>query len=184
MTWKPSRNSAKPTGPRAIASGVPTAESTEYRPPTQSQKPKAFSGSIPKAATLSRAVETATKCLPMASNSASADSSMALTARSSRSSQSRAIRALVRVSKVVKVLEATMNRVVSGSSPLVFSTTSVGSMLETKRHSRCSATYGFSASYTITGPRSEPPIPIFTTVAIGFPLTPTHSPERTRSAKA
>jgi hypothetical protein len=49
--------------------------------------------------------------------------------------QSRAIRALVRVSSVVKVLDATMNSVVSGSRSAVFSAQSVGSMLETKRHS-------------------------------------------------
>ena len=51
-------------------------------------------------------------------------------ALSSSSSQVRASRALVRVSSVVKVLETMMNRVVSGSRPLVFSARSFGSMLE------------------------------------------------------
>ena len=41
------------------------------------------------------------------------------------------IHILVRVSRVVKVLETMMNRVVSGSRPLVFSARSFGSMLET-----------------------------------------------------
>ena len=62
------------------------------------------------------------------------------------SSQLRASRALVRVSSVVKVLEATMNSVVSGSRSSVFSATSVGSMLETKRALRPGFTYGWSAS--------------------------------------
>ena len=55
---------------------------------------------------------------------------MAPLALSSSSSQVRASRALVRVSRVVKVLETMMNRVVSGSRPLVFSARSFGSMLE------------------------------------------------------
>ena len=56
--------------------------------------------------------------------------SMAPLALSSSSSQVRASRALVRVSRVVKVLDTMMNRVVSGSRPLVFSARSLGSMLE------------------------------------------------------
>ena len=57
----PSRNSPKRARPIAIINDSPIAESTEYRPPTQSQKPNMFSGSMPKAATLSAAVDTATK---------------------------------------------------------------------------------------------------------------------------
>jgi len=95
---------------------------------------------MPKAATLSRAVETATKCLLIASASMRSEPSTAPASRSLVRSQSRAMRALVRVSRVVKVLDATMNRVVAGFRPAVFSATSVGSMLETKRHSRPSAT--------------------------------------------
>ena len=88
---------------------------------------------MPNAATLSSAVDTATKCLATAAFAASSPSSMAPDARSPSSSQLRASRALVSVSSVLKVLEATMNSVVAGSRSLVFSATSVGSMLETKR---------------------------------------------------
>ena len=83
---------------------------------------------MPNSATLSRAVDTATKCLAMAPSV-----SMPLAWRAARN-QSRAMRALVRVSRVVKVLEAMMNRVVSGSRSATFSAQSVGSMLEMKRH--------------------------------------------------
>ena len=65
------RGSLEVRGPMATATEVPIAESTEYRPPTQSQKPKAFSGSMPNAATLSSAVDTATKCLATAALAAS-----------------------------------------------------------------------------------------------------------------
>ena len=47
-----------------------------------------------------------------------------------------------------------MKSVVSGSRSLVFSATSVGSMLETNRAFSPGFTYGWRASYTITGPRS------------------------------
>ena len=57
----PSRNSPNRAGPIAIINDSPIAESTEYRPPTQSQKPNMFSGSMAKDATLSAAVDTATK---------------------------------------------------------------------------------------------------------------------------
>ena len=67
-------------------------------------------------------------------------------AASSRHSQARASRALVSVSSVPNVLEATMNSVVAGSRSLTVSATSVGSMLEMKRHCSPSATYGLSAS--------------------------------------
>ena len=93
-------------------------------------------------------------------------------------------RALVSVSSVPNVLLDTMNSVVAGSSPGSFCAASVGSMLLMKRHSNPSLTYGASASYAITGPRSEPPIPMLTTVRIGSPVTPVHSPDRTCSANA
>jgi len=89
---------------------------------------------MPKASTLSRAVDTATKCLAMAP---SASMPRALSAPRN---QSRAMRALVRVSRVVKVLEAMMNSVVSGSRSATFSAQSVGSILEMKRADRPSAT--------------------------------------------
>ena len=40
---------------------------------------------------------------------------------------------------------------------------------------------GGSASVTMTGPRSDPPIPIFTTSVIAFPVHPRHCPPRTWS---
>ena len=96
----------------------------------------------------------------------------------------RALRAFVSVSSVVKVLETTIKSVVSGSRPRVFSTKSEGSILDTKRAVMSVSAYGRSASYTITGPKSEPPIPILTMVFIDFPVMPFHLPERTRSQKA
>ena len=146
MVWKPARKSAKFSLPMATTTEVPMAESTEYRPPTQSQNPKAFAGSMPNSATLSSAVDTATKCFSIASFSAASVSSISPAALSSCSSQLRASRALVSVSRVVNVLDATMNSVVAGSRSAVFSYTSVGSMLETKRACRPSCTYGFNAS--------------------------------------
>ena len=41
-----------------------------------------------------------------------------------------------------------------------------------------------NASYAITGPRSEPPMPMLTTLRIRRPVAPVHCPDRTRSAKA
>merc|ERR1712000_408592 len=67
-----------------------------------------------------------------------------------------AVLALVVVSAVVKVLEAMRKRVVSGSEAL-------------------------RASVTMTGPRSEPPIPMLTMVVSFLPVYPFHSPLRTCS---
>ncbi len=82
---------------------------------------------MPNSATLSRAVETATKCWATAP-----EASMPSGSRSS--SHARHSRALVSVSRVPKVLLATMKRVVSGSRPDSFCAASVGSMLLMKRH--------------------------------------------------
>ena len=46
------------------------------------------------------------------------------------------------------------------------------------------AARSLSASYAIAGPRSLPPIPMFTTARIRAPVAPTRPPERTRSATA
>ena len=101
----------------------PTAESIEYRPPTQSQNPNMFSVSIPNSATPSALVETATKCLAIAASSPP---------RPARA-HSRAVRALVIVSRVVNVFEQTTNSVSAGSRSRVASAKSVPSTLETKR---------------------------------------------------
>ena len=97
---------------------------------------------MPNAATLSRAVETATKCLATAALRDSSSSAVP----SCSQSQVRARRALVSVSRVPNVFDATMNSVVVGSRPLTVSARSLGSMLETNRTSRPSCTYGLSAS--------------------------------------
>src|SRR4029450_790157 len=90
--------------PMAIITDRPTADGSEYRPPTQSQKPNMFSVSMPNSDTFCALVLTATKCL------ATADSSPPRPF----SSQVRASLALVSVSWVVNVLDTTMNRVVGG----------------------------------------------------------------------
>ncbi|CPU65646.1 Uncharacterised protein [Mycobacteroides abscessus] len=95
---------------------------------------------------MSSAVETATKCCATAACRDSSVSSIAPTAASPVHSQSRARRALVSVSSVPNVFDATMNSVVRGSRPAVFSATSVGSMFETNRTSMSWCLYGSSAS--------------------------------------
>jgi hypothetical protein len=82
-----------------------------------------FAGSMPKAATFSAFVETATKCL--ATDRASPPSP--------RSDQSRAVVALVRVSSVVNVLDDTTKSVSAGSRSRVASTKSIASTFETNR---------------------------------------------------
>ncbi len=83
---------------------------------------------MPKSATLSSAVDTATKCLAHGLGRVAADASPS-------SSHCLHSRALVSVSRVPKVLLETMNSVVAGSSPLSVVAASVGSMLLMKRHS-------------------------------------------------
>ena len=51
----------------AIISERPIAESKEYRPPTQSQNSNMLAVSMPKSATFSALVDSATKCLATAS---------------------------------------------------------------------------------------------------------------------
>ncbi len=84
-----------------------------------------FAVSMPKSATCSALVDTATKCLATAASSPSA-------ARHQR----RAVRALVSVSSVVKVFEQTTKSVSAGSRSRVASAKSVASTLETKRKLR------------------------------------------------
>ena len=107
----------------ATISARPMAESIEYRPPTQSQKPNMLAVSMPNSRTFSAFVLTATKCRATAASSPP----------SPASSQSRAVRALVSVSSVVKVLLAMMNSVSAGSRSMVASRTSAPSTLDTNR---------------------------------------------------
>ena len=104
IAWKPASSCSNPSGPIASIVESPIAESIEYRPPTQSQKPNAFAGSMPNAATPSRLVETATKWRAIAASSPPSPSS----------SHRRAVAAFVIVSSVVNVFEQTTNSVSAG----------------------------------------------------------------------
>mmetsp|Transcript_46688 Transcript_46688/g.77256 ORF Transcript_46688/g.77256 Transcript_46688/m.77256 type:complete len:219 (-) Transcript_46688:141-797(-) len=95
-----------------------------------------------------------------------------------------AVAALVIVSCVVKVLEAIRNRVLSGFTSLNTSAMCVASTFDTKCTFRSRLQNGLSASVTITGPRSLPPMPRLTTSVIVSPVKPFHSPERTRPTKS
>ena len=101
------------------------------------------------------------------------------------SSQSRAVCALVIVSSVVKVLEETMNSVSAGSRSLhrlgEIGAVDIGDEAEGHRRVRCSAGAPRRPS---PGPRSEPPMPILTTLRMRLPVWPFQSPLRTRSANA
>src|ERR1700744_2133874 len=121
MRWNPDRKSANASRPIAAITESPIAESTEYRPPTQSQKPNMLSVSMPNSSTSFLLVETATKCLATASSP------------SASVSQRLAAVALVSVSSVVKVLDATMKSVVAGSKSANFAIRSAGSTLDTNR---------------------------------------------------
>ena len=128
MSWNPASSSVKFSGPMASIVDRPIAESIEYRPPTQSQKPNMLAVSMPNAATFSALVDTATKCLATASS-----------VPSWPTTQSRAEVALVSVSSVPNVFDDTMNSVSSACRSLVASTKSVESTFETKRNVRSRA---------------------------------------------
>mmetsp|Transcript_12914 Transcript_12914/g.42943 ORF Transcript_12914/g.42943 Transcript_12914/m.42943 type:complete len:298 (+) Transcript_12914:781-1674(+) len=170
ISCAPSRKATKFSQPIERAIEVPIADQDEYRPPTQSQKPNMlFCSSMPNSFTALPLVESAAKCFAMA----------ALSPPSSASSQDLAELALVIVSCVVKVLDAIRKSVVSASSAFVTSAMCVPSTFETKCTLRSRFEYGLSASVTITGPRSLPPMPRLTTSVMGLPVCPFHSPERT-----
>ena len=133
-----------------------------------------LSVSMPNSETPSALVETATKCLATASS-----------APSPASDHSRAVWALVIVSSVVKVFEEMMKRVSAGIE-----------VARASRRSRCRRRWrrsgrssrgwssGAAPRRPSPGPRSEPPMPMLTTLRIGLPVWPFHSPERTRSQNA
>mmetsp|Transcript_11067 Transcript_11067/g.37682 ORF Transcript_11067/g.37682 Transcript_11067/m.37682 type:complete len:209 (-) Transcript_11067:184-810(-) len=125
-------------------------------------------GLIPKALQPSVLVERATKCCATAASGAPPWRNHAL-----------ALCALVIVSWVVKVLEATTKSVVAGSRARRVSAMCVPSTLLTKCTRRSRLLYALRASVTITGPRSEPPMPMLTTSAIPLPVYPSHWPSRT-----
>ena len=82
------------------------------------------------------------------------------------SNQARAERALVMVSMVVKVLDAIRNSVLCGRTWRSTPASSWPSTLETKWKRLPGSTYSASAATAICGPRSEPPMPMFTTSVI------------------
>ena len=103
-------------------------------------------------------------------------------------------RGIGRVSSVVKVLEATRNSVRAGSSPCTVAWNAWPSTLDRNRASiRASVRPMVSASVATRGPRSEPPMPMFTTVVSRSPVAPRWLPSwiavtkprmRSRSAAA
>ncbi len=96
----------------------------------------------------------------------------------------RARRALLIVSSVVNVFEQTMKSVVAGSALSMTSAIWQPSMFETKRTARSRLRNRASASTAITGPRSEPPMPMLTMVRNGLPVLPATAPECTPRTKA
>mmetsp|Transcript_2908 Transcript_2908/g.11465 ORF Transcript_2908/g.11465 Transcript_2908/m.11465 type:complete len:303 (-) Transcript_2908:510-1418(-) len=178
MFHAPSRNFSIVSKPYWSDSGsMPTAEHTEYRPPTQSQNANALSGSMPNSPTSLRLVDTATMCF--------------LTASWPRAAMIhwRTVLALSIVSAVVNVLDTTTTSVVSGSRPLSERATSTGSTLARKRSClplapSAASPQVRSAVCTKSGPRKEPPMPMATTEVSGLPVCPSHSPLRTFSVKS
>ena len=154
----PASNCRKPSIPNASAMGKPIADHKEKRPPTQSQSGNTFCSSIPNCAAALRLVVMATKCLSVAVTSVCC------------CSQSRAASAFFSVSSVEKDLEAMMKRVVSAWRPLRVSWRCEGSTFDTKCTLSFLVAKALSASQTMAGPRSEPPIPRLTTSVIILPL--------------
>ena len=118
-----------------------------------------FSSAIPNSATAFSLVETAMKWRATAASAPSAETH-----------QRRAACAFASVSSVVNVFEHTTNSVSAGSRSRVASAKSFGSTLATKRTSSARGAAPRSAWLTMRGPRSEPPMPRFTTARIRRPL--------------
>ena len=96
---------------------------------------------------------------------------------SAAASHARALVALASVSCVVNVFDTTTKSVVAGSRPDNARVRCSGSTFETNATSMASVPAG-SASQTRRGPRSEPPMPIWTTVRNGSPVAPLRRPSR------
>ena len=87
--------------------------------------------------------------------------------------------AFVSVSIVVNVFDDTTNSVSAGSSPASAPAMSAPSTLDTKRAASSGWRNASSARAAIAGPRSEPPMPMLTTVRMRLPVAPVHAPSRT-----
>ncbi len=171
MSRPPLRNAVKAPHPRPIAQDNPTADQIEYRPPTQSQNGNTRSAATPNSPAAATLALTAAKWFPAPSTPSVA------------ASHSLAAVAFARVSRVVKVFETAITRVSSGSSPARAAAISAPSTLAAKRNSIFGSS-GLSASQTSRGPRSEPPMPMWTTARNARPVAPRIAPLRTPSAKA
>mmetsp|Transcript_5945 Transcript_5945/g.19942 ORF Transcript_5945/g.19942 Transcript_5945/m.19942 type:complete len:254 (-) Transcript_5945:495-1256(-) len=178
MLHAPFKNCSHVSNPYCNANGnMPTAEQTEYLPPTQSQNANAFFGSMPNSLTNFKLVDTATMCLLTASlpNAAMI--------------HCRTVLAFNIVSAVVNVFETTTTNVVSGFNPFKALATSTGSTLaKNLKFLPCASAacdwFVFNAVCTNNGPKNDPPIPTHTTSVSGNPVCPTHSPFLTRSEKS
>ena len=84
---------------------------------------------------------------------------------------------MVKVSCVVKVFDSTVNSVVSASTFFSVSARCVPSTLDTKCTPMPGRQNGRSASVTMYGPRSEPPMPMLTTFWKVLPVCPRKAPE-------
>ena len=83
---------------------------------------------------------------------------------------------------MVNVLDTTITSVEAGSAPARASRMSSPSTFETKSNAISVVAWSARARTAIAGPRSDPPIPMFTTVRIRSPVAPVQAPERTASA--
>ena len=176
MLAAPARSAAKASQPQRITMASPAADHSEYLPPTQSHIGNTSVPAMPNARAASTLAVTAMKCC------ANAPPPPRLPV-----SHWRADCAFLSVSTVVNVLEVTMNSVVAGSRPARAPVRCSGSTLDTKATSmpsRGEAHAPASASHTIAGPRSEPPIPRWTTLRIGRPVAPSLKPPRSCAASA
>ncbi len=161
----------RPSRRRAPRTGRSTTTPNSARRPSRGSRTRG-PGRMPNSPTALRLVESAAKCAP--------------TAASPRApaSQSRAARALVMVSSVVKVLDATSTSVRAGLSSRASSAKAWPSTLDRKRARMRGPAASVSASTTMRGPRSEPPMPMLRTVSKLSPVAPRSSPPCTRRTKS
>ena len=148
----------------------PTGPQTEYLPPTQSPNPKTASSGTPNSRVLAKALETAAKCFHPPSPP------------SALCSHRFARRAFSIVSAVVKVFDATITNVLAGSSLESTSEALAPSTFEMK-WTRSLPAYGNKALHAISGPRCDPPIPIFTTSVKRSPVPDRRLPSRISALK-
>src|ERR1700722_1544127 len=96
----------------------------------------------------------------------------------------RAALAFACVSSVVNVFEHTITNVSAGSMLRLRSSSWVRSTFDTKCGVMPPLHSALSASHTSSGPKSDPPMPMFTTCLNGLPVIPSFLPERTAAAKS